>query len=118
MQKYHDEPKQYKGYLKSALVAVTCDEPVHEARGHVLRANARDDDERQQAGLDPDQVFAHLGWEEDLDEYRKKLQVRRLSGDTIMKRLVAIGTRRHIGTSMYIPGPIRSTAARMSSTRR
>ena len=27
MQKYHDEPKQYKGYLKSALVsigAITC----------------------------------------------------------------------------------------------
>ena len=22
MQKYHDEPKQYKGYLKSALAAV------------------------------------------------------------------------------------------------
>ena len=21
MQKYHDEPKQYKGYLKSALIA-------------------------------------------------------------------------------------------------
>ncbi len=27
-----------------------------------------------QAGLDPDQVFSHLGWGEDLDEYRKKLQ--------------------------------------------
>ena len=24
MQKYHDEPKQYKGYLKSALAACSC----------------------------------------------------------------------------------------------
>ena len=30
MQKYHDEPKQYKGYLKSALVRALCAE-VHEA---------------------------------------------------------------------------------------
>ena len=28
----------------------------------------------EQAGLDPDQVFTHLGWGEDLDEYRRKLQ--------------------------------------------
>ena len=28
----------------------------------------------QQAGLDPDQLFSHLGWGEDLEEYRKKLQ--------------------------------------------
>ena len=28
----------------------------------------------EQAGLDPDQVFSHLGWDEDLDAYRKKLQ--------------------------------------------
>ena len=28
----------------------------------------------EQAGLDPDQVFSHLGWGEGLDEYRKKLQ--------------------------------------------
>ena len=28
----------------------------------------------EQAGLDPDEVFSHLGWGEDLDEYRKKLQ--------------------------------------------
>ena len=29
MQKYHDEPKQYKGYLKSALAhAAACNETV------------------------------------------------------------------------------------------
>ena len=28
----------------------------------------------EQAGLDPDEVFSHLGWGEGLDEYRKKLQ--------------------------------------------
>ncbi len=28
----------------------------------------------EQAGLDPDQVFSHLGWDEDLDAYRKKIQ--------------------------------------------
>ncbi len=28
----------------------------------------------EQAGLDPDQVFSHLGWGEDLDEYRRKIQ--------------------------------------------
>ena len=28
----------------------------------------------EKAGLDPDQVFSHLGWGEDLDEYRKRLQ--------------------------------------------
>ena len=27
MQKYHDEPKQYKGYLKSALGASRCYAP-------------------------------------------------------------------------------------------
>ena len=27
-----------------------------------------------QAGLDPDEVFSHLGWGADLDEYRKKVQ--------------------------------------------
>jgi hypothetical protein len=26
------------------------------------------------AGLDPDEVFSHVGWGVDLDEYRKKLQ--------------------------------------------
>ena len=28
----------------------------------------------EQAGLDPEQVFSHLGWGQDLDKYRKKLQ--------------------------------------------
>ena len=32
MQKYHDEPKQYKGYLKSALSE---EDPIHgRANGH------------------------------------------------------------------------------------
>ena len=28
----------------------------------------------EQAGFDPDELFTHLGWAEDLDAYRKKLQ--------------------------------------------
>ena len=28
----------------------------------------------EQAGLDPDEVFSHLGWGADVDEYRKKVQ--------------------------------------------
>ena len=28
----------------------------------------------ERAGLDPDQVFSHLGWGQDLDAYRKKIQ--------------------------------------------
>lgn len=28
----------------------------------------------EQAGFDPEEFFTHLGWKEDLDEYRKKLQ--------------------------------------------
>ena len=28
----------------------------------------------QESGIDPEQLFAHLGWEQDLDAYRKKLQ--------------------------------------------
>ena len=36
MQKYHDEPKQYKGYLKSALVAIANGNVV----GHVLFSRA------------------------------------------------------------------------------
>ncbi len=28
----------------------------------------------EQAGFDPDQLFSHLGWRADLDEYRKKIQ--------------------------------------------
>ena len=28
----------------------------------------------EQAGLDPAEVFSHVGWGEDLDEYRKRLQ--------------------------------------------
>ncbi len=28
----------------------------------------------EQAGFDPEQLFSHLGWGADLDEYRKKIQ--------------------------------------------
>ncbi len=28
----------------------------------------------EQAGIDPEQLFSHLGWGQDLDAYRKKLQ--------------------------------------------
>ena len=28
----------------------------------------------EQAGFDPDEFFAHLGWDEDLGDYRKKIQ--------------------------------------------
>ena len=28
----------------------------------------------ERAGLDPEQVFSHLGWGQDLDAYRKKIQ--------------------------------------------
>ena len=28
----------------------------------------------ERAGFDPEQVFSHLGWGQDLDAYRKKIQ--------------------------------------------
>ena len=38
MQKYHDEPKQYKGYLKSALM-VSASDKIRSV-GHLIRAPA------------------------------------------------------------------------------
>ena len=35
MQKYHDEPKQYKGYLKSALARI-----IHEEADYSRKTNA------------------------------------------------------------------------------
>ena len=37
MQKYHDEPKQYKGYLKSALAPSSFLAHLQAARDHVGR---------------------------------------------------------------------------------
>ena len=52
MQKYHDEPKQYKGYLKSALV-LGCDE------AHEEQANGQD---KQWRGAHDQQKLPQITW--------------------------------------------------------
>ncbi len=67
VQKFGREP----GLTESVFFDPTTDDPqpldADEVTAGLLKAC-------EQAGLDPDQVFSHLGWEEDLDEYRKKIQ--------------------------------------------
>ena len=67
VQKFGREP----GLTEPVFFDPTADDPqpldADEVTAGLLKAC-------EQAGLDPDQVFSHLGWGEDLDAYRKKLQ--------------------------------------------
>ena len=67
VQKFGREP----GLTEPVLFDPTADNPQPLDPDEVTAAllNACD-----QAGFDPDEFFAHLGWGQDLDEYRKKLQ--------------------------------------------
>ena len=67
IQKFGREP----GLTEPVFFDPTADDPqpldADEVTAGLLKAC-------EQAGLDPDQVFAHVGWGKDLDAYRKQLQ--------------------------------------------